>query len=71
MEKSKSDVAESNDADDSSLADAAEEEAEDEDDEEEFETPAMKALKQLSAVPKKSILKKSNSYTIHAGQAGA
>ena len=35
---------------------------------EEDETPAMKALRQLGSVPKKSILKKSNSYTIHAGQ---
>lgn len=30
------------------------------------DSPAMKALQQLSAKPKKSILKKSNSYTIHA-----
>ena len=29
-------------------------------------SPAMRALKQLSEKPKKSILKKSNSYTIHA-----
>lgn len=29
-------------------------------------SPAMKALMQLSAKPKKSILKKSNSYTIHS-----
>lgn len=45
----------------------------DEDDDEvetEDETPAMKALRQLGSVPKKSILKKSNSYTIHAGQRG-
>jgi len=30
------------------------------------DSPAMRALQQLSSKPKKSILKKSNSYTIHA-----
>eukprot|EP00095_Tigriopus_kingsejongensis_P012757 snap_masked-scaffold30_size591359-processed-gene-2.10 protein:Tk12757 transcript:snap_masked-scaffold30_size591359-processed-gene-2.10-mRNA-1 annotation:"chloride channel protein 2 isoform x2" len=30
------------------------------------DSPAMRALQQLSAKPKKSILKKNNSYTIHA-----
>lgn len=33
-------------------------------------TPAMKALQQLNFAPKKSILKKSHSYTIHAGAHG-
>ncbi len=30
------------------------------------DSPAARALQQLSSKPKKSILKKSNSYTIHA-----